>query len=263
MKKSELPNITKKQKEILLLLYKFRFLTRIQIQTILNHKHHNRINNWLIDLTKKHYLIQYYDKSFAGAPAIYSLGINSRKYLKENTEENEVFAPLLDRIWREKNFTITFRDHCLFLGDIFISVRETAKRNDLELHFLTKTNLSIYEYMLKPIPDAYIVFKKKDGEHSRFFIDVFDPLPPRMMLRKRVRQYFNYFAAGYWQENTPHPFPMIILICPDEKSMRYLDRFIQSKLEDENELVFFLTTREKVKEKGLRREVLQLVEEKE
>lgn len=257
MKKSELPPITKKQKEILLLLYKFRFLTRLQIQTILNHKHHNRINNWLIDLTEKHYLIQYYDKSFAGAPAIYSLGINSRKYLKENTEENEVFAPLLDRIWREKNFTLTFRDHCLFLGDIFISVRETAKRNNLELHFLTRTNLSMYEYMLKPIPDSYTVFKKKYTQPRRFFLDIFDPLPPRMMLRKRVRQYFNYYEARYWQDNTPHPFPVIIFICPDEKSKRYLYRFIKKKLDDESDLVFFLTTKDQVKEKGLRRDVLQ------
>lgn len=260
MTKKELPTITKKQKEILLLVYKFRFLSRPQIQTLLNHKHHNRILHWLKDLTEKQYLRQYYDKTFAGSPAIYSLGITSRKYLKVHAEGNKIYAPFLDRIWRENNFTLTFRTHCLFLGDIYISVIGIAKRNDLELHFLTKTNLSLYEYMLKPIPDAYIVFKKKHTQSKRFFLDVFDPLPPRMMLRKRVRQYFNYYDTGYWQKNTDYEFPVIILICPDEKSKKYLYRFIHSKLKEEADLSFYLSTWQQVKEKGLTNQVLQLVE---
>ena len=43
----ELPYISEKQKEILKLIHKFRFLNRIQIQTIMKHKDYKRINVWL------------------------------------------------------------------------------------------------------------------------------------------------------------------------------------------------------------------------
>jgi hypothetical protein len=51
-----IPYITPKQQEIPKLIYKFRFLNRIQIQTLLNHKYHKRIIDWLNDLVGKEYL---------------------------------------------------------------------------------------------------------------------------------------------------------------------------------------------------------------
>lgn len=50
MKLTQIPKITYKQKTILGLLYTHRFLTRIQIQTFLNHKDKKTINLWLKDL---------------------------------------------------------------------------------------------------------------------------------------------------------------------------------------------------------------------
>ncbi len=45
--------VTKKQEEILQLLYIFRFLNSRQVQEFLGHKDHRRINSWLKDLVKK------------------------------------------------------------------------------------------------------------------------------------------------------------------------------------------------------------------
>ena len=53
-----IPYITPKQQEIPKLIYKFRFLNRIQIQTLLNHKDKRRINSWLKDLSEKEYHTQ-------------------------------------------------------------------------------------------------------------------------------------------------------------------------------------------------------------
>ena len=39
----KLPKITTKQEEILALLYRYRFLNRIQIQTLMHHKDHKTI----------------------------------------------------------------------------------------------------------------------------------------------------------------------------------------------------------------------------
>ena len=55
-------SITKKQIEILLLLYIFRFLHTYQIQKLLNHKKPNQIKVWLKNLTEKEYLNRDYNR---------------------------------------------------------------------------------------------------------------------------------------------------------------------------------------------------------
>jgi hypothetical protein len=47
--------ITKKQKILLTIVFTFRFINSKQIQQLLNHKDHRRINSWLKDLTEKGY----------------------------------------------------------------------------------------------------------------------------------------------------------------------------------------------------------------
>ena len=72
---TELPKLTKKQQEILRLLYNFRFLNRIQIQALLKHKDPKTINLWLRDLRAKGYVEWIYSTHFAEKtkPAIYYL----------------------------------------------------------------------------------------------------------------------------------------------------------------------------------------------
>ena len=60
--KNMLLKITKKQQEIFILLYRFRFLNKIQIQAFLKHKNKKTINLWLQDLNEKQYLKRIYSK---------------------------------------------------------------------------------------------------------------------------------------------------------------------------------------------------------
>ena len=62
MKLTQIPKITRKQREILDLIYSHRFLTRIQIQAFLKHKDKKTINLWLKDLRSKNYINWIYDK---------------------------------------------------------------------------------------------------------------------------------------------------------------------------------------------------------
>jgi hypothetical protein len=81
---SQTDKLTPKQKEILVFLYRFRFLNRHHIQQILNHKDHRRINTWLKYLSKKNFLGRIYLKKFGSItiPAIYYLKTKSREVLK-------------------------------------------------------------------------------------------------------------------------------------------------------------------------------------
>ena len=83
MKITQIPKITRKQREILDLIYSHRFLTRIQIQAFLKHKDKKTINLWLKDLRSKNYINWIYDKdNFVEKtkPAIYYLGVNGIRH---------------------------------------------------------------------------------------------------------------------------------------------------------------------------------------
>jgi hypothetical protein len=254
--------LTKSQEDILFYLYRFRFLNRLQIQKLLRHKSFNRIIIWLNQLTTEHYIHKYYNPKKVTIAAQYSLGIKSRKYLLEKAKEkgNKIQPHLLNRIWREHTLSDQFRTHCLFLADIYLSLVVPVAKTHATLYFFTKTDLYPHDYMPKPLPDAYIAIKERNGKMKRYFLDIFDPLPPRMILRRRITHYVDYFDNNTWQEITNHPFPKILLVCPDDRSKRYLHRFIQKTLEY-SDLEFFLTTWELVKNKGMCGEVLEKVEE--
>ncbi len=76
--------LTNKQKEILLYLYKFRFLNTHQLQNLLHHKNSNRTLSWLKALIENKYVKRHYErKSFSDTnkAAIYYLGPKSRDIL--------------------------------------------------------------------------------------------------------------------------------------------------------------------------------------
>ena len=146
-------NITPKQIEILILIYRFRFLNRIQIQTLLNHKDYKRINAWLKDLTDKHYLKRNYKRTLLNKnkPAIYYLGTKSISLLKSFDVVN---PKLLSRIYREHLRSKKFIDHCMTIGNLYLWFKNRVKDN--QLHFFAKTDLSLHDYLIQPIPDAYL-----------------------------------------------------------------------------------------------------------
>ena len=226
----------KRQDQILLFLYTFRFLTRNQIQLLLHQKHFKRIIIWLNELTQSGFIRRYYNPKTVTVPAVYSLGNKARKYLKDNPDFKEIKASLLDRIWREHTLSLQFRKHCLFIADIYISLQSLVETTSATLNFYPKSKLHGMDYLIRPNPDAYFSIEEKNKNIKRYCLDVFDELPARMVLRKRVRQYFEYYESNYWQDHTKKPFPVIILISPDDRFKNYINRVIQNMLEDEPDL---------------------------
>ncbi len=247
--------IKQKQTEILILLYRFRYLNRVQIQTILNQKYHSRLLKWLNELKEEKLVVCNYDKKVASSPSVYSLAPKSRNILKNNPA---VKPRLLGHIWRDKTYSAEFRSHCLFLGDIYLSLIALTSKIGAELHYYTKPDIHGTKHLIIPIPDAYFSIEEKSGRTKRYFLDLFDDLPPRI-LRTHINQYFKYYDSDEWQDNTDKPFPEIIIVCPSDRIKSHLKYYIQSKLEEDSELCIYLTTKELIQKRGLVREILKKV----
>lgn len=254
---TSLPEIKDKQLEILILLYKFRFLNRTQIQKMLNHKYFNTIILWLNDLTNKKYIVREFNKKFASQPSVYFLDklsiikLKGRDGIKNN---------LLAKVYKSKTLTQRFRRHCMFLADIYLSLLDLTKNSNAKLHYYTKTQINGMRYMILPEPDAYFAIEDAKKNIKRYFLDVFDYPAPKVELKKRVEQYFNYYEENYWQDNTGHPFPEVIMVCPDIRSKINLTKIVKDYLSSEwSEILFYVTTWDEIKHKGVNKNILHRV----
>lgn len=249
--------LKEKELEILVLLYRFRFLNRSHLQTMLNHKYRSKVQSWLNELVESCCVKNVYEKKFAGGSAIYYLAPLGRKQLKTHPK---VKTKLLDsRVWREEERTQEFREHCLFIADINLSLLAFAEKTKSVLSFFPKTDLYGRRYVIRPNPDAYFALTSTSDNVKRYFLDSFNEIPPAQM-RKRIHRFFEYYDSEKWFEEYPDkPFPEIILVVPNIRMKGHLYLYIQSKLDEYEEVGFYLVTKETVANKGLVRETLERV----
>jgi hypothetical protein len=232
-------DITPKQLEILLLLYRFRFLNRLQLQTLLKHKDTKRINAWLKDLTDRKIIGRHYSTKLKEntKPAIYYLMTKSKQLLLDQPGiDNKL---LLKRIYREKTRSVRLINHCLQLADFYLDLLKTATNE--KLHFFTKSDLSTHYYLPYNRPDAYIAREGKTTK--RYFLEIIDEGTPRFMIRKMIERYIEYYDANTWQERTGHPFPSILILCPNDQIKSFMHRYLSQVMEEEAdaEIDFYLS----------------------
>ncbi len=244
----QLPPITTKQKETLFQLYKFRFLNTYQFQKLFNHKDPHRIKEWLKDLTDKGYILRNYSRKTiteSTTPAVYYLAPKARHILKTNPKCD---LSALNRVYKEKKRTKRFITECMMLADLYLYFL-SQKKDEEELHFFTKGELSKYKYFPKDLPSAYIAVKTQT-KTKRYFLDFFDEYARSPEIRYRVRMYLDYVDSGEWEANANgESFPAILLICPTERTKKHIGFYSRAKFEAKFEEKFplFLTTMETIR----------------
>jgi len=229
-----MPPPTPRQLDILILLYRFRFLNRIHIQQFLGHKNHSLIRIWLNDLATNGYVTQHYVRQITSAPTTYELTDTGRTYLK---------GQLKKKLARQTKYTDALKSHSLAVADTYFSLLEQAERSGATLHFSTTADLAGIPHLPKPLPDAYIAIEQANGETARYFLEVLEDAPSRI-LRAKVSRYFAYFESEEWQDHTERAFPTVLLICPNERLRRHLMHYAKSKAEEGSKLRFVISARD-------------------
>jgi len=228
----KLPEITNKQKEILHLVPKFRYLNRAHIQSFLHHKQRQYINKWLYDLSEKNYLLKQYSNKIVGKnriPAIYSMNTNGIRYVKKL----ELFdTTYLNKLYYDKTRSDTFITHCLFLATICMQLE--GKQNST----LTYTYITTNEWQKESHPfhflkehalTADVCFSKKQkGKKTRYYLlEIFDETLPRYRIRKRIRDYFTFFFNNQWEDTIKEDFPILLFVAFSKEKMIYNKRYLK------------------------------------
>ncbi|HSX31340.1 MAG TPA: replication-relaxation family protein [Candidatus Saccharimonadales bacterium] len=257
---TELPKLTKKQQEILRLLYSFRFLNRIQIQALLRHKDPKTINLWLRDLRAKGYVEWIYSTHFAEKtkPAIYFLALNGVRYLRTLTRKSKdedgkiVVVPSyppeeLRKRYKEPTRSQTYVDRCVLVADCCLALeRENtvyeAKAKKLRYYYQTEAayllERSYYHFVLDiddELIHPHLIFCRdklnKDGKEERtlesYILEIFDPTLPRYRMKKHLSDYVKFLddEGSTWQEQTnTEQLPIVLFVCHRMSDLIYAKR---------------------------------------
>ena len=229
-----LPTLTTKQSEILKLLYIYRYLTRPQLQTLLNHKDKRRIISWLKDLRDKQYIDWKYNADDFIAktiPANYYLAPNSIRHLRATGDYSNTE---LRKRYKDKDGTDAFIAHCLLIVDCCLALQ--AKSDESRQYtWLLPSGYAADDHQsgcleflqeLKP----HLFFTKHEGKTTSLYVveDIVTTLP-RYQLRKRLSQYIDLLANEWTSDE---PAPIALFICPTKAELIYIKRRTKLLLQD-------------------------------
>ncbi len=231
----KLSPITTKQQDILKLLYKYRFLNRIQIQTFMGHKNNRRIAEWLKDLIDKQYVEWIYDgDNFAEKtkPAIYYLGLNGIRFLRTTDE----YPPEeLRKRYRESSRKPDFIARSILIADCCLNL-ESKTVSRTHYSFVTASDYmdpdSDHAFLAELQPQLCFV-KETPKSKTVYLLEIFDQTTPRYMVKKRLNDYVAYLEDGDWENETGDDKPPVILIgCPTIAELAYAKRRTRKLLSD-------------------------------
>jgi Replication-relaxation len=272
-----LPKITNKQQEILRLLYRYRYLDRIQIQQLMGHKDKRRVIAWLKDLRDKGYVEWIYSTNFIekSKPAIYYQGLNGIRYLKTvQSDDDGTISSLypLEEVrkrYRDGQRSRTFIDHCLLVADCCIELEaaNTKQPSKVRYKYLAEADYldpdSDYHFLAeheKLRPDLCII-KQKGQVTTNYLLEVIDATLPLYRLKFRLKAYVDYLSSYEWESEEPQP--IILLVFPNLNDLIYAKRRIKKLLLDEydeaeeipEDIHLRLCTTEKLREHGITSDV--------
>ncbi len=263
----KLSTITPKQQALIRLIYRYRFLERKQLQTLLGHKDKRRISAWLKDLREKQAISWFYEPDSPGKskPAIYFIdrvGIQLLRRLGDLPEEQ------LRKRYQEAAKQRDFISRCLLLADCCLHL-EGRNSNDDEVTY----TYALGPDFADPESDYYflsesefihpdLAFTKESNTHSGFekqayFLNVFNPTMPRYIVKKKLKGYVEYLDSDEWEKQVgDEEMPIILIACPSTAELIYAKRYTRKLLEDyglqdqQAAQIRFATT-EKVRRHGL------------
>lgn len=254
MKEIILPKLSKTEKLILYLIYKFRYLTQKQFQKLLKHKSHTGVSTWLNGLILKGVISNDFKREWHTQPGVYfvtELGIEALKTIEKVNKVS------LYKMKSDANRSDAFKKYCLFITDIYIKYLELAGKD--EVQFLTQNEMGRDIFLPKKHkPSAYIAISHNGQVVRRYFLKIFKFIEPPYAIKSVIDQLMEYATDGEWEAVTKNPFPAYLFVIPTEPVKGYMYKHIRDTYYDEDGEVF-LSTWGNIKVNGVGKDAWQKI----
>lgn len=209
------PSATPKQKEILLHLYRFRYLKSIQLQTIMEHRSISKINFWLKDLKDKHYVgsLQLPEKGTIRSPYVYYAQARGIKSLRARTDTTET---VLRRLTRGIRIRTDFIESKVRAAEIACGLDSEKFEIATSSSIANPESGAYWIYKLGLSPD--LVVGCQSGRV--YLVEVLVAAVPAYAIRKRAKLYLEAQRSTDWDLR-------IVVVCDNRAQIGVVYRAIR------------------------------------
>lgn len=229
---AENTRLTKQQQRIILLIYKFRFVTKPLLAQILKIRHDSTYEA-LESLVKIELIVKVYKQSWRidRRPAYYYL---SKKGVTAVRKLLEVKESAVNSLYKDENASNDFINECLTNLACYIPISQ----NYPDATIRSKTEINRFKVFPKHRPDFYI--KTSDGDEA---IIVIMPTNLPYFVNNRLDEYVTHSEEEGWRDGK---YPTIAFVLQDNSRKAGFLFKTQKKLEsmgmDESEITIVATS---------------------
>jgi hypothetical protein len=224
-----------KQKQILLVLYKFRFGTLEQLHHYQGIKSVTATTVRLKILVEQGYLGRNYNGKYRvqGWPATYYLRLKALNWLKTQPQAS---PNVIKTIYNNDNrASEAFISHSLAIFSLYLKLLGS------EFKFFSKSELSAYEYFPKQLPDAYLSRREPQEQLiNDIFVSYIAESMAYFVVRKRFKQMIAYYNSDEWEGSDQ--MPAWLIVCQSEKLEKRLSKNLSKLVDEDSEMNLFVTT---------------------
>lgn len=244
--------VTKKHGEILYLLYRFRFLTRIQIQDLLGHHEPSRLNRWLAELKGYQFIGKDYNEKEGKnrSPSICFLDKAGLSYIAKKYNLRNSY---IQKLRNEEGISLITKNHSIAAADFYLILSKYANTMNHTLRYFTKADLAgmaIYRYSK---PDAYVSYQTEKGKR-RCFIEIDLETESIPTIRKKLINYDKFFITDTWKSKDISDFPSIAFICLTKNRLEKLIT-ISENIFQQRDITVKCTTFSEIKTAGINKPI--------
>lgn len=212
-----------RQQEILIYLYRFRFLTSLQIQLLLKQNWHHRTRVWLNTLQQNGYLEGIYTPSTktGRTPTIYYLKKNGFRFIQSLIGTNSY----LRKMQNENLPRFSLHIHCLKTADIALYIANYYEKYSQSLRIYTKADIANTRDYRLIRPDLFITSKNES-----LFIELDLETESFSTILKKQRSYIQHLHTFDWHYFSSDLYPCTIYITTSEQRAKKLQILFEDLL---------------------------------
>lgn len=222
-----------KQIHILLLTYKFRYLTTDTLAK-LEDISHNSAYSALNILTERGYLGRKHNKSYRlqNKSARYYLTPKAVIYLQD--PKFELDKEILATRRHEDKKSTSFIDHQVAIIDAFIDIKATTQYVIHRILTASDVPKDVRDEYPRPLPDLEILYETDtdadtEDSYNRTLVDIYPDDQHLFIAKKRIRQYIQHYEDREWQWDE---YPTVLIVRRSKAHVKNLNAYIVEKMED-------------------------------
>jgi hypothetical protein len=206
------------EEQLLVLLYRYRFLTIKQLQQLLGQKQPYRVRQRIKVLVERQMVVQGSVVRFGVTTPMYSVTAKGAIWLRDRGLVT-IDASTLQRIRRSGSLSAQFQEQCMLIADWVLRLLEHYQ--GVSPRISTQMDLASISPLPQPRPHLYVKITALDGHARRYFVEFFDVYARPFVIRQRLMVWYRFWSSGDWETQTNTPFPaLLILVSNSADQMR-------------------------------------------